>query len=334
MDIKWSKEFVYYLGFLWADGNIRRTGIKLEIMKEDLMDILNDLLKIDFIKFNTYSRERNVFKPSMSIYFCNAKLYDSFFSIYFKDKSSSSPDKLLEIIPENFIRYFFNGLIDGDGNFYVSENLKIKQFNISSTFDQDWSYLESIFEKLNIKKYEIRKSENKKGKSSVIRISNYDDIFKLYKFIYPNEFEIGLRRKYEKCKIIINNKPNITINNSFIDKDELINKINELSDIRNVAHYFHCSYKKIYRYCKEYNIQSEGFYQNKRLNKNEYLSLEDSKNIMIKIGLVSKKEWVEFCKNNRRPKNIPSNPFLFYKNDGWISYGDWLGFEKKKYNGI
>lgn len=26
--IDWSKEFVYYLGFLWADGSVKRSGVR------------------------------------------------------------------------------------------------------------------------------------------------------------------------------------------------------------------------------------------------------------------------------------------------------------------
>ena len=330
MKIKWSKEFAYYLGFLWSDGSIKRDAIRLEIVKEDLMEIMDYLLKIDFIKFNTYSRQRFEFRPTFQIYFSNAKLYDSFFSVYFNDKSNSSPTKLLEIIPEYLIGYFFNGLVDGDGNFYISKNCRTKQFSISSTYEQDWSYIENLFSKLNIKKYEIRKRKNKNGQSSVVRVSNYDDIYRLYKFLYPNEFEIGLKRKYDKCKLIIENKPLITLNTSLIEKSELVDKITEMLNVKKVAEYFNCSEKKIYNYCKKYKIKSEGFYQLKRQHRDEYLSLEESKKIMNQFGLKSKKEWIEFCKNKKRPSNIPSNPFLFYKNDGWLSYSDWLGFSKVK----
>jgi hypothetical protein len=36
-------------------------------------------------------------------------------------------------------------------------------------------------------------------------------------------------------------------------------------------------------------------------------------------------EWIKYVKDKKLPKDIPSNPNLVYKNDGWIGYGDWLG---------
>jgi hypothetical protein len=332
-NIKWTKEFVYYLGYLWADGNIKRTGIRLDIVESDMIEIIDDILKIDFINFNLYLRKRNniKWKPQASLYFCNSKLYDLFFSLYFNNKSVSSPTDLLKIIPIELKRYFFNGLIDGDGSFYISKSNKNYHFSISSTYEQDWSYIIELFKELDIKKYEISKRIQGKNKSSLVRIANYNDIHKIYEYIYPNGFEIGLRRKYNKCLNIINNKPKYTYNNSFIEKQELLNKIEELKDIKKVSNFFQCNNEKIQNYCIKHNIIKEGFFKIKKLTKSEYMSIDKSTIYMRKIGLKSKKEWVLFCKNGNRPKNIPSNPYVFY-GDNWISYGDWLGFDIKKIN--
>jgi len=34
--------------------------------------------------------------------------------------------------------------------------------------------------------------------------------------------------------------------------------------------------------------------------------------------------WVEFAKSEKRPRDIPSSPQIFYK-DEWVSWDDWLG---------
>ena len=39
-------------------------------------------------------------------------------------------------------------------------------------------------------------------------------------------------------------------------------------------------------------------------------------------------EWKSLSKQNKLPIDIPSNPNRTYKNDGWISYNDWLGKDK------
>ena len=45
-----------------------------------------------------------------------------------------------------------------------------------------------------------------------------------------------------------------------------------------------------------------------------------------KVKLRRKAEWQEWSKSGQRPINIPSNPNDTYRNDGWISYPDWLGY--------
>ena len=48
------------------------------------------------------------------------------------------------------------------------------------------------------------------------------------------------------------------------------------------------------------------------------------------LRLRSQKEWKEYCKGTlfgrgRRPDDIPAAPDLVYRNEGWRSWGDWLG---------
>jgi hypothetical protein len=45
-----------------------------------------------------------------------------------------------------------------------------------------------------------------------------------------------------------------------------------------------------------------------------------------KLKLRSQKEWKEWSKSGQRPSNIPSLPSSRYRNDGWISLPDWLGY--------
>ena len=43
------------------------------------------------------------------------------------------------------------------------------------------------------------------------------------------------------------------------------------------------------------------------------------------LGLASQKEWQVWCKEGRRPPNVPSNPNKTYKDGGWQGWGHWLG---------
>jgi hypothetical protein len=40
-------------------------------------------------------------------------------------------------------------------------------------------------------------------------------------------------------------------------------------------------------------------------------------------------EYKEWAKSKGKPKNMPADPYRVYKNEGWISWGDWLGTGNK-----
>ena len=58
-----------------------------------------------------------------------------------------------------------------------------------------------------------------------------------------------------------------------------------------------------------------------------FLPFEEAKKFVHTLNLKSQKEWENYCKNNK-PDNIPTSPYYFYKNKGWVSFGDWLGYSK------
>jgi len=57
----------------------------------------------------------------------------------------------------------------------------------------------------------------------------------------------------------------------------------------------------------------------------EWLSYEQAKEFVQKLGLKSQKEWIDYIKSGNKPNNIPSYPYSTYKNKGWLSFGDFLG---------
>lgn len=75
------------------------------------------------------------------------------------------------------------------------------QFSIASSFSQDWCFVENLFKSLSIKYSIRRRKQLQRGKingSSIIRISNRKDIRLLINYIYPNGYEFGLKRKFDK----------------------------------------------------------------------------------------------------------------------------------------
>jgi len=332
-DIVYNKYFIYFLGFLWSDGFVERKRVGIEIVEDDAVEILESIKKIDFLKINTMRRTRENRKPQMSIYFCNVNFYDYFISKYFIDKSIKSPIDLINDIPIDLIRYFYQGLIDGDGCFYFNLKNKSRQFYVTSCYDQDWSHMVNLFKSLNISQYEIRRIINKNGnKSSYIRVKKYKEIESLYNYLYPNGYELGLKRKYNKCSEIIDNPPIYNSNKSKIDLNLLINGINSGIKIMELSKIYECAWRKIYDCCKKNKIEyPKGFFSDipnnkvKVLKVNKFLSFDDAKSYMSNLSLKTQKDWNLFSKTIR-PKNIPSNPQKIYKDFGWISLSDWLGY--------
>lgn len=55
-----------------------------------------------------------------------------------------------------------------------------------------------------------------------------------------------------------------------------------------------------------------------------FMSFEEAKKFIRSLGFKNRKEFCEWAKTNKRPKDIPSNPEEHYKKD-WTNWGDFLG---------
>lgn len=205
------KEVVYLLGLIWGDGFLNPSSngynhsLGFTMVKEDIEMIKSTIDSIG--KWNYYERKQPNpnWKPSINVITNNKRIFDFLVEHDYDKKSYISADKILSKIPNNLKHYFFLGLIDGDGCFYYKPNKgsTLRQFALASTYEQDWSYFESLCEGLGIK-YKIKRSKSKTS-SSYIRITNKNGIKRLGDYIYQTISidGIGLNRKYEKYKKIV-----------------------------------------------------------------------------------------------------------------------------------
>jgi hypothetical protein len=65
-------------------------------------------------------------------------------------------------------------------------------------------------------------------------------------------------------------------------------------------------------------------------SKRSYLPFIEAKIFVHSLGLSTRREWQAYCDGKvpgKKPKpgNIPAHPEQSYKNQGWVSVGDWLG---------
>ena len=63
----------------------------------------------------------------------------------------------------------------------------------------------------------------------------------------------------------------------------------------------------------------------------EYRPYLEAKEFVHKLGLKSNEEWLNYCKSEKKPDDIPSNPHLVYENE-WKGLPDWLGYEESKWS--
>ena len=65
-----------------------------------------------------------------------------------------------------------------------------------------------------------------------------------------------------------------------------------------------------------------------KLSRYEWMPFEEAREVAKALNLKSSTEWKSWAKSER-PSNIPSNPREKYKDQGWVGWYDWLGYEAK-----
>lgn len=211
-DIK-TKEIAYFLGYFWADGYVNKKksnnhnrAISLNIAKEDADAIKPILDSIGDWNYYHVDKRTEKHKDMTYISTCNYRISDFLTEHDFTEKSSVSADKIISKIPIELRPLFFRGLIDGDGYVRFDPKYYSRLITITSTIEQDWSYMEDVMKSLNIK-YAIYKHTGKKGAYSIISV-NGDNALKFGNYLYHSyeEDKIGLPRKYLKYKEMIDTR--------------------------------------------------------------------------------------------------------------------------------
>jgi LAGLIDADG DNA endonuclease family protein len=200
-DIK-IPEVAYVLGFLWADGHLRKKSgeLKLLITSKDAKKIKPVMMKV--LPWKIYKHKVKIGKPE-TLFTIHSVIIKKFFEENdYLIKSKTSPDKILSKIPENLQHYWWRGYFDGDGCFHFKKRNDSGfsyQLSISSNYKQNWNFFENLAIKLNLKFNIVRRIETS-GSGSSIKINNYNSIKNFYNYIYKGKL-FGLNRKCKKFKL-------------------------------------------------------------------------------------------------------------------------------------
>lgn len=201
-----EKEFVYLLGFLWADGYISKVcnSIEINIVKEDY-EVLSPVFS-KHIKWNIFQKQRKqngipYGRPQIKSQISLSLLKQFLLEYGYANKSGGSPALILSIIPPSLRYFWWRGYFDGDGSIAISKN-GCKNLAFWSTADQDWSELDSVLKSLGVK-FSIYKYYRKCGNSSALTLTHTKRIRSVRSFLYPrNEYDFGLKRKFDKLMLV------------------------------------------------------------------------------------------------------------------------------------
>lgn len=199
----------YLFGLLWADGYVkfsettggREDTVVLSSTYPDAEEIIPLFKKTGNWCIYTGKVSARAIKTPARIYTNNYFIAKFLSELGYSNKSSNQ-EKVLSIIPKEYIHYWLLGLIDGDGCLYFNEKRSLYRLSICSCFDQNWSSIEKICTQLSVS-YKIERTKSKSGAYSKLNIHGKFNVEKIGDFIYQNKIsDLGLKRKFEKFSAI------------------------------------------------------------------------------------------------------------------------------------
>lgn len=180
-----SEEKAYWLGFLWADGNISEYAIFLELQDSDRHHLekfrkflQNEYQNFDITKGNCIRLRANSKKVIEDLKYLGFGL---------KDNRVSIPT-----IKPDLIRHFIRGYFDGDGHIRIKNNL-FEGVDISGRSE----FIDNLNKYLNFKRCENHSSNSKRI------YSNKEGGLEFFNFVYKDA-TIYLERKYS-CALLYRN---------------------------------------------------------------------------------------------------------------------------------
>jgi hypothetical protein len=183
-----SSEQSYILGFLWADGHVRKDGygvsIKVNERDKDIILYIRDKLESDH-RISTVSQDR------INITFCSKELASSLNKLGFPhNKTYANHIPNYGVDPLAFMR----GLIDGDGSIWIDKRSNTWNIQVTGCLEiANWLHryfgVGGVYPDHNVWKWQAGGNSNlKKIASKLLTVSNLPESRKTQKL---REIRIG-----------------------------------------------------------------------------------------------------------------------------------------------
>lgn len=201
-----SEQKAYWLGFLYADGCMTKTGgVNLLLSRNDRSHL--EKYKADLKIENpiedrsqkTKSNKTGV-QHSSKIRICDKKLYSDLLKLgCVQNKTFKLLFPREDQVPKYLVKHFIRGYFDGDGSVWETSDKKGKYKNLqcgmTSTNDMI-SNIKNILLAQGLSSVEVQPHPNSSG-ICILRIRRNNDVIRFYEFLYTDAI-IFLDRKKEK----------------------------------------------------------------------------------------------------------------------------------------
>jgi hypothetical protein len=206
-DDDFTKESVYILGLLWADGHLRKENktTSISCAQSDIEEVVPIFLKtgnwLISKPLKKYFKGNEV-KTQKKIHTTTWGLYETLKDYGFLNKSHGCPIYMLDRIPNEFKKYWYRGFLDGDGCIRLGKKYG-SSIVFSGPYNQNWLFLEQLCGFLGTH-FLIDRRIVKIGGCSYFTIYRKNDVKILGDYLFSDYDNIGFSRKYKKYLDVLN----------------------------------------------------------------------------------------------------------------------------------
>jgi hypothetical protein len=205
-----SSDKAYFLGLLYADGNIYKNKVGIGLQEEDgyILEKFKKYIKSDqklYIRkenISFFDKEKTILskrKPQYRLYISSKNLVFDLIKLGCVPKKSlilTFPSE--DQVPKEFQSHFIRGYFDGDGNINITK-CHLKKLNIAfvGTKDMIENINHTLHKVLNIPKQHIF-LDKKDSKIFKLAYGSKEVCKKIYDYLYKDCEDLYLTRKKEK----------------------------------------------------------------------------------------------------------------------------------------
>ena len=193
-----SEDKAYFLGLLYSDGYVNKEGFYLSLCDKDLLILETFKNYISFsgdIKTKLPRKEHHCVQKQLYIY--SSKLAKSL-TLLGCTQNKSHTVNFPKILDEKFHSHFIRGVFDGDGSVYIrSSGLG---FSIIGNILLIEKILNILTLRCNLKHRKLFRDERCNNEIVYFVIGEKSELLKVYNYIYQNNTDTYMDRKYIKFK--------------------------------------------------------------------------------------------------------------------------------------